>query len=123
MSSLFLLYVIFMISPPSPMQVSLLIPECGVLPADIAKVIGTFSSYYFVRDLPVYRFLEEDMLDIIKKGKAKTAMFYNNVGWLFLFWLCPECFFSVFAGSLYALSYKTRLDEDNTIALLSSKYY
>ncbi|KAK3521074.1 hypothetical protein QTP86_018973 [Hemibagrus guttatus] len=72
-------------------KVSLLIPECGVLPSDIAKVISKFSSYYLVRDLPVYRFLEEDMLELIKKG------------------------------SFYALSYKTRLDEDNVIALLSRK--
>ncbi|XP_027019313.2 ribonuclease P protein subunit p40 [Tachysurus fulvidraco] len=72
-------------------KVSLLIPECGVLPADIAKVISKFSSYYLVRDLPVYRFLEEDMLKIIKKG------------------------------TFYSLSYKTRLDEDNIIALSSRK--
>ncbi|KAG7319565.1 hypothetical protein KOW79_016708 [Hemibagrus wyckioides] len=72
-------------------KVSLLIPECGVLPSDIAKVISKFSSYYLVRDLPVYRFLEEDMLEIIKKG------------------------------SFYALSYKTRLDEDNIVALMSRK--
>ncbi|KAI5624223.1 ribonuclease P protein subunit p40, partial [Silurus asotus] len=72
-------------------KISLLIPECEVLPADFPKVIGNFSSYYFVQDLPVYRFLEEDMLEIIKKG------------------------------SFYALSYKTRLDEDNVIACLGRK--
>ncbi|KAM9439155.1 ribonuclease P protein subunit p40 [Clarias gariepinus] len=72
-------------------KLSLLIPECGVLPAEIAKVLNNFSSYYLVRDLPVYRLLEEDMLEMIKKG------------------------------TFYALSYKTRLDEDNVFALFSKK--
>ncbi|TUE70086.1 Ribonuclease P protein subunit p40 [Bagarius yarrelli] len=72
-------------------KVSLLIPECGILPADVANVISKFSSYYLVRELPVYRFLEEDMLKIIKEVR------------------------------FYALSYKTRLDEDNSFALLNKK--
>lgn len=61
------------------LQISLLIPECGVLPAEMAKVVDNFSSYYLVRDLPVYRFLEEDMLEIIKKGKGKdcTLLLFN----------------------------------------------
>ncbi|KAF5906060.1 ribonuclease P protein subunit p40 [Clarias magur] len=72
-------------------KLSVLIPECGALPAEMAKVLNNFSSYYLVRDLPVYRFLEEDMLEMIKKG------------------------------SFYALSYKTRLDEDNVIAFFRKK--
>lgn len=31
-------------------------------------------------------------------------------------------FYFILTGSFYALSYQTRLDEDNTIAFLSSEY-
>ncbi|XP_076836992.1 ribonuclease P protein subunit p40 [Brachyhypopomus gauderio] len=71
-------------------KISLLMPECGVLPVDVAKVISNFKSYFLVQDQPVYKFLEEKFLDIVKKG------------------------------GFYALSYKTRIDEDNVVALLSS---
>ncbi|KAL6467795.1 hypothetical protein MHYP_G00234720 [Metynnis hypsauchen] len=72
-------------------KISLLLPECEVLPVRVANVIHNFSSYYLVRDLPVYKFLEEKWLaTVVKKG------------------------------SFYALSCKTRIDEDNVCALLSS---
>ncbi|XP_062844022.1 ribonuclease P protein subunit p40 [Trichomycterus rosablanca] len=68
-------------------KLSLLIPECGALPAELAKVINNFSSYYLVRDVPVYKFLEDEM--------------FRN-------------------GGFYALSFNTRIDEDNCVALLPS---
>ncbi|KAL2097400.1 hypothetical protein ACEWY4_006607 [Coilia grayii] len=72
-------------------KLSMVIPECASLPACIAGVIQTFSSYYRVRDLPVYKFLQEDILQKVVKN-----------------------------GHFYALSYNTRIDEDNTIAFLPS---
>lgn len=52
------------------MQVSILIPECAFLPASIYGIINTFNSYYRVRDLPLYKLLEEDFLEkVVKKGK------------------------------------------------------
>ncbi|XP_051557039.1 ribonuclease P protein subunit p40 [Myxocyprinus asiaticus] len=72
-------------------KISLLIPECAILPADISRVINNFSPYYLVRDLPVHELLQETFLEtVIKKG------------------------------NFYALSYNTKIDEDNTIALMSS---
>ncbi|KAI4893117.1 hypothetical protein NFI96_020625 [Prochilodus magdalenae] len=71
-------------------EISLLIPECGVLPVEIEEVIRNFSSYYIVRDLPVYTFLEEKWLGTVVKR-----------------------------GGFYALSHKTQIDEDNVFALSS----
>ncbi|KAK7159093.1 hypothetical protein R3I94_005434 [Phoxinus phoxinus] len=72
-------------------KISVLIPECGILPANISSVINSFSPYYLVRNLPVYELLEETFLEsLVKKG------------------------------NFYALSYNTKIDEDNSIALLSS---
>ncbi|XP_010893663.1 ribonuclease P protein subunit p40 isoform X2 [Esox lucius] len=70
-------------------KVSLVIPECGSPPPQLASVIQTFSKYFLVKNLPVYEFLEEDFLENVVRH-----------------------------GGLYALSYKTLIDQDNTIALL-----
>ncbi|KAG7488676.1 hypothetical protein MATL_G00037550 [Megalops atlanticus] len=70
-------------------KVSVLIPECGVIPSRLRSVVNGFTKYYLVRDLPVYKLLEEEFLE---KVASK--------------------------GSIYALSYNTKIDQDNTIALL-----
>ncbi|XP_062385193.1 ribonuclease P protein subunit p40 [Sardina pilchardus] len=70
-------------------KVSIVIPECASLPASIGGVINSFNSHYRVRDLPLYKLLEENIIEkVVKKGH------------------------------FYALSYNTRIDEDNTIAFL-----
>ncbi|XP_022528886.1 ribonuclease P protein subunit p40 isoform X2 [Astyanax mexicanus] len=71
-------------------RISLLIPECGRLPVMLEKVLSNFSSYFHVQDFPVSTFLEEKWLDAVKKG------------------------------GFYALSSKTRIDEDNVVAVLPS---
>ncbi|XP_030629812.1 ribonuclease P protein subunit p40 [Chanos chanos] len=72
-------------------KVSIFIPECGILPAGLSSVIKSFNSYFLVQKLPVYKLIEEVFLDeVVKKG------------------------------GFYALSHKTRIDEDNTIAFLPS---
>ncbi|XP_066513504.1 ribonuclease P protein subunit p40-like isoform X1 [Hoplias malabaricus] len=70
-------------------KISFLIPECGVLPAQMEKVIRNISSYYLVRDFPVHKFLEEKWLETFVKRDG-----------------------------FYALSYKHRIDEDNVVAVL-----
>jgi len=51
-------------------QISVLIPECGILPANISNVINSFSPYYLVRNLPVYELVEETFLEtLVKKGR------------------------------------------------------
>ncbi|KAJ8418719.1 hypothetical protein AAFF_G00002180 [Aldrovandia affinis] len=70
-------------------KVSILIPECGIIPSFLSSVVNGFSKYYLVRDLPLHKLLEDEFLEKVVK-----------------------------TGSLYALSYKTRIDQDNTFAIL-----
>ncbi|XP_064186971.1 ribonuclease P protein subunit p40 isoform X2 [Anguilla rostrata] len=70
-------------------KVSVLIPECGIIPSGLRSVVSSFSKYYLLKNLPVYKLLEEEFLEKVAKK-----------------------------GCLYALSYKTRIDQDNTFALL-----
>ncbi|XP_057190277.1 ribonuclease P protein subunit p40 [Triplophysa rosa] len=72
-------------------KISVLIPECAVLPANISGVISNFSPYYLVRDLPVYELLQDKSHETV-----------------------------VQKGTVYAVSYNTKIDEDNSIALLPS---
>lgn len=56
-------------------QISVLIPECAVLPANISGVISNFSPYYLVRDLPVYELLQEKSYEtVLQKGKRCSKM-------------------------------------------------
>ncbi|KAJ8277022.1 hypothetical protein GJAV_G00070590 [Gymnothorax javanicus] len=72
-------------------KVSVLIPECGTIPSGLKNVVSSFSKYYLVKNLPVYKLLEEEFLEkVVKKG------------------------------GLYALSHQTKIDQDNTFALLPS---
>ncbi|KAM4705825.1 ribonuclease P protein subunit p40 [Rhinophrynus dorsalis] len=70
-------------------SVSVLLPECGPLPEHIKNTIDNFGKYYLVKNLPVYEFI--------------TPAFINRF---------------VKKGSFYALSYRTRIDQDNSVALL-----
>ncbi|KAM4689165.1 ribonuclease P protein subunit p40 [Discoglossus pictus] len=70
-------------------SVSILLPECGPLPQQIKNAFGNFGKYYLVRNLPLHELVTEDFINtFIKKG------------------------------SFYALSYQTRIDQDNTAAVL-----
>ncbi|XP_069814164.1 ribonuclease P protein subunit p40 isoform X2 [Dendropsophus ebraccatus] len=69
--------------------VSILLPECGILPEKLKRVIDDMGSYYLVKNLPLHAFLTQEFNDLfIKKG---------------LF---------------YALTYNTRIDQDNVAAVL-----
>lgn len=69
--------------------VSILLPECGHLPVKLKNTIDGLGNYYLVKDLPLHEFITQEFRDaFIKKG---------------LF---------------YALSYNTRIDQDNAAALL-----
>ncbi|XP_072525402.1 ribonuclease P protein subunit p40 isoform X2 [Salminus brasiliensis] len=72
-------------------KISLLIPERGMLPVKLEKVISNFSSYFLVQDFAVSTFLEDKWLDAVVKK-----------------------------GGFYALSSKTRIDEDSVVAVLPS---
>nr|XP_033790665.1 ribonuclease P protein subunit p40 isoform X1 [Geotrypetes seraphini] len=74
---------------PFNCRVSFLIPECGALPDKLKSVIQNFGKYYLVKDLPIHEFVSHDFISIfIKKG------------------------------AFYALSYNTKIDQDNTVAVL-----
>uniref|UniRef100_A0A8C3QZN8 Ribonuclease P/MRP subunit p40 n=1 Tax=Cyanoderma ruficeps TaxID=181631 RepID=A0A8C3QZN8_9PASS len=70
-------------------RVSFLIPECGVLPEVVKSTIADIGDYYLVRSLPVHELVTHEFIDAFVKK-----------------------------GSCYALSYKTKIDQDNTAALL-----
>ncbi|KAM8967503.1 ribonuclease P protein subunit p40 [Pelodytes ibericus] len=70
-------------------SVSVLLPQCGPLPERIKNTIESFGNYYVVRNLPVHEFVKPEFLNTFVKK-----------------------------GSFYALSYHTRIDQDNTAALL-----
>ncbi|XP_075684576.1 ribonuclease P protein subunit p40 isoform X2 [Rhinoderma darwinii] len=69
--------------------VSILLPECALLPEKLKHIIEGMGTYYLVKNLPLHEFLTEEFNDrFLKKG---------------LF---------------YALSYNTRIDQDNVAAVL-----
>ncbi|XP_029446450.1 ribonuclease P protein subunit p40 isoform X3 [Rhinatrema bivittatum] len=71
------------------LKISFLIPECGVLPDRLKSVIQNFGKYYLVKDLPLHEFVTHEFID----------SFINK-------------------GAFYALSYNTKIDQDNTAAVL-----
>ncbi|XP_051809831.1 ribonuclease P protein subunit p40-like isoform X2 [Acanthochromis polyacanthus] len=70
-------------------KVSVLLPECSSAPSHLDSVLNSFSSFYLIRKLPIYELLDSDFLQ-----KA------------------------VYPGGVYGLSYRTRIDEDNCVALM-----
>ncbi|KAG8442438.1 hypothetical protein GDO86_011282 [Hymenochirus boettgeri] len=70
-------------------SVSVLLPECGCLPESIKNAVDNFGKYYLVKNLPVHEFVREKFINsFVKKG------------------------------AFYALSHQTRIDQDNSVALL-----
>ncbi|GCC30884.1 ribonuclease P protein subunit p40 [Chiloscyllium punctatum] len=70
-------------------KVSILIPECGVIPPGVTAVCRNLGEYYLVKQLPLHQMLEPEFVNTFVKK-----------------------------GFLYVLSYNTRIDQDNCIALL-----
>ncbi|XP_068196096.1 ribonuclease P protein subunit p40 [Antennarius striatus] len=70
-------------------KVSLLLPECSCTPPHLDAVLNSFSSFYLIRDLPVHELLDKHFLEA-----------------------------AVHHGSVYGVSYRTRIDEDNCVALM-----
>lgn len=70
-------------------KVSLLLPECNSIPSQLDSVLNSFNSFYLIKKLPVYELLDRNFLE--------TA---------------------VYQGHVYGLSYRTRIDEDNCVALM-----
>ncbi|XP_018597238.1 ribonuclease P protein subunit p40 isoform X1 [Scleropages formosus] len=70
-------------------KVSVFIPHCGVPPSSLSDAMRRFTRFYLVREVPVFELLGEECLE-------KTVR----------------------TGRFYALSYKTRIDQDDVVALL-----
>ncbi|XP_078055278.1 ribonuclease P protein subunit p40 [Mustelus asterias] len=70
-------------------QVSILIPECGVIPPGVTAVCRTLGDYYLVKQLQLHELLVPEFINKFVRQ-----------------------------GFLYVLSYNTRIDQDNCIALL-----
>ncbi|KAM4027241.1 ribonuclease P protein subunit p40 isoform 2-T2 [Anomaloglossus baeobatrachus] len=69
--------------------VSVLLPECRHLPEKLKQIIDGMGTYYLVKNLPLHEFLNQEFND----GFIKKGLFY-------------------------ALSYNTRIDQDNVAAVL-----
>lgn len=69
-------------------KVSVLLPECSSSPSDLDAAFNSFNSFYLIRKLPIYELLDKHFLE--------TA---------------------VYQGSVYGVSHRTRIDEDNCVAL------
>ncbi|KAM4728774.1 ribonuclease P protein subunit p40 [Anableps anableps] len=70
-------------------KVSVLLPECSSAPSHLESTLNSFNSFYLIKKLPIYGLLDKDFL--------------QN---------------AVFQGSVYGLSFRTRIDEDNCVALM-----
>ncbi|KAF0046383.1 hypothetical protein F2P81_000016 [Scophthalmus maximus] len=70
-------------------KVSVLLPECSSAPSHLDSVLNSFKSFYLIRNMPIYELLDKHFLE--------TA---------------------AYKGSVYGLSYRTRVDEDNCVALM-----
>ncbi|XP_037537886.1 ribonuclease P protein subunit p40 [Nematolebias whitei] len=70
-------------------KVSMLLPECSSTPSYLDLVLNSFTRFYLIRKLPVYELLDKDFMQS-----------------------------AVYQGSVYGLSFRTRIDEDNCIALM-----
>ncbi|KAK5860533.1 hypothetical protein PBY51_022001 [Eleginops maclovinus] len=69
-------------------KVSVLLPDCGSAPPPLEAVLNSLNSFYLIRQLPVHELLDTHFL--------QSAVLQGVSG----------------------LSYRTRLDEDNCVALL-----
>lgn len=69
--------------------VSIVLPECALLPEKIKNLIDGMGNYYLVKNLPLHEFLTQEFID----GFIKKGLFY-------------------------ALTYNTRIDQDNVAAVL-----
>ncbi|XP_022622086.1 ribonuclease P protein subunit p40 [Seriola dumerili] len=70
-------------------KVSVLLPECSSAPSHLDSVLNSFSSFYLIRKLPIHELLDKHFLEM-----------------------------AVYQGSAYGVSYRTRIDEDNCVALM-----
>lgn len=52
-------------------QVSVLLPECGPTPSHLDSVLNSFSSFYLIRQLPIYELLDKHFLE--------TAVYQGNI--------------------------------------------
>ncbi|KAF1382130.1 hypothetical protein PFLUV_G00161250 [Perca fluviatilis] len=69
-------------------KVCVLLPECSSAPSHLDSALNTFSSFYLIRKLPLYELLDTHFLETVRNGGVS------------------------------GLSYRTRLDEDNCVALM-----
>ncbi|XP_007541269.1 ribonuclease P protein subunit p40 [Poecilia formosa] len=70
-------------------KVSVLLPEYDSAPSHLESILNSFSSFYLIKQLPLYELLDKDFLQS-----------------------------AVYQGSVYGLSFRTRIDEDNCVALM-----
>ncbi|KAK2822946.1 hypothetical protein Q5P01_023011 [Channa striata] len=70
-------------------KVSVMLPECSSTAPHLDSVLTSFSHFYLVRNLPIYELLDKQFLES-----------------------------AVYEGSVYGLSYRTRIDEDSCVALM-----
>lgn len=98
------------------MQVSLLLPGCSAIPSSVEDVLKSFSNFYLLKNLSVHELLNKDFLEsAVYQGNGRRRVAASAPDIQAGYTILCHC---VCAGSVYGLSYRTRLDEDNCIALM-----
>lgn len=101
-----------------PVQVSVLLPECSSAPAHLDTVFNSFNSFYLIRKLPVYELLDKHFLEsAVYQGNTCPHLSTRDTAHTHLSTPVHTHCFSCVSGSVYGLSYRTRIDEDSCVAL------
>lgn len=60
-------------------QVSLLLPECSSAPSHLESVVNSFSSFYLIRNLPIYELLDKHFLEMaVYHGNTRLYLYHQR---------------------------------------------
>lgn len=113
----------------------MLLPGCESAPSHLDQVLEGFSSFYLIRNLPVHELLDRNFLQAaVFQGNVcphtcTTTHTHLRTVVQSTVVLCPPqawikthlvliCVCVCLSGSVYGLSHRTRIDEDNCVALM-----
>lgn len=96
----------------------MLLPECSSTPPHLESVLTSFSRFYLVRNLPLHKLLDKEFLETaVYQGNICNIIYQHTLLYSSTH-LYTNTLVVCVAGSVYGLSYRTRIDEDNCVALM-----